>query len=91
MTTSTRRGRSTRLSDIRSDFENRHLTPTQRRAAFEHRRRWLRERPDDAEAKGLWDCFEGEVGREDAGMPVERASTHGFEALAEAECRAERQ
>lgn len=85
------RGGSMKLSDIRNDLEDAELTPTQRKAAFEHLRRWLRERPDDGEAKELWNRFEGEFGREDADMPVGRdTSGEGFEALSEAERRAER-
>jgi hypothetical protein len=33
-------GGSMTLDDIRSDLEKHELTPTQRKAAFEHLRRW---------------------------------------------------
>jgi hypothetical protein len=83
------RGSSMRLSDIPSDLESSELTPTQRKAAFEHLRRWLRERPDDAEATELWNRYEAEFGREDADMPLGReTSGEGFEALDEAQRRA---
>jgi hypothetical protein len=45
MTTTDWHGGPMSLDDIRSDLENDALTPTQRKAAFEHLRRWLRERP----------------------------------------------
>jgi hypothetical protein len=78
-----------KLSDIRNDLRNRDLTPTQRKDAFEHLRRWLRERPDDAEAKELWSEYEAEFGREDADAPLARdTSGEGFAALSEAERRA---
>ncbi len=86
MSTINWRGGSMRLADIRSDLESPELTLTQRKAAFEHLRRWLRERPDDGEAKKLWARHESEFGREDADMPIGRdTSGGGFEALSEAE------
>jgi hypothetical protein len=89
MTTTDWRGGSMSLDDIRSDLENRDLTPTQRKAAFEHLRRWLRERPEDGEAKALWNRYETEFGREHADMASAReTSGEGFEALSEAERRA---
>ncbi len=89
MTTTDWRGGSMSLTDIRSDLENPELTPTQRKAAFEHLRRWLRERPADAEAKELWSRYEAEFGREDADTPLARdTSGEGFHALREAERRA---
>jgi hypothetical protein len=89
MSTTDWRGGSMTLTDIRNDLENRELTPTQRKAAFEHLRRWLRERPDDGEAKELWNRYESEFGREDAATPIAReTSGEGFEALSEAERRA---
>ncbi len=88
MSTTDWRGGSMQLSDIRNDLENRELTPTQRKAAFEHLRRWLRERPDDAEAKELWHRYDAEFGREDADRPIGRdTSGEGFGALSEAERR----
>jgi hypothetical protein len=86
MSTTDWRGGSMSLDDIRNDLESPHVTPTQRRAAFEHLRRWLRERPDDGEAKKLWNRYEAEFGREHADLPVE-TSGEGFEALGEAERR----
>lgn len=78
-----------KLSDIRNDLENRDLTPTQRKDAFEHLRRWLRERPGDSEAKELWAGYEGEFGREDVDAPLARdTSGGGMAALREAERRA---
>ncbi len=88
MSTTDWRGGPMALSDIRSDLENPELTPTQRKAAFEHLRRWLRERPDDSEAKELWNRYEADFGREDADVPIERdTSGEGFEAISEAERR----
>lgn len=89
MTTTGWRGGAMKLSDIRNDLESRELTPTQRKDAFEHLRRWLRERPDDSEAKELWARYEGEFGREDADKPLTRdTSGEGMAALREAERRA---
>jgi hypothetical protein len=89
MTTTDWHGGAMKLSDIRDDLENKELTPTQRKSAFEHLRRWLRERPDDSAAKELWDRYEAEFGREDADTPLARdASGEGFHALREAERRA---
>jgi hypothetical protein len=86
MTTTDWRGGSMSLDDIRSDLENDELTPTQRKAVFEHLRRWLRERPEDREAKVLWRRYEAEFGREDADVASGReTSGEGFEALSEAE------
>jgi hypothetical protein len=88
MSTTGWHGGTMKLSDIRNDLENPELTPTQRKSAFEHLRRWLRERPDDAEAKELWNRFEAEFGREDADAPLTReTSGEGFAALIEAERR----
>ncbi len=82
-------GGTMKLSDIRNDLENRELTPTQRKDAFEHLRRWLRERPEDSEAKELWRRYEAEFGREDADTPLARdTGGEGFHALREAERRA---
>ncbi len=82
-----RRG-SMKLSDIRNDLENNELTPTQRKDAFEHLSRWLGERPDDAEAKGLWARHQDEFGRGDADAPLARdPAGEGFGALSEAERR----
>jgi hypothetical protein len=53
-------------------------------------RRWLRGRPDDAEAKDLLARHEGEFGREAADMPIRESGGEGFGALAEAEERAKR-
>jgi hypothetical protein len=62
---------------------------SQRKSAFEHLRRWLRERPDDAKAKDLRNRYEAEFGREDAETPLSRdTSGEGFGALSEAERRA---
>jgi hypothetical protein len=89
MSTTDWRGGTMTLSAIRSDLENPDLTPTQRKAAFEHLRRWLRERPDDADALELWRRYEGEFGREGAETPITaETSGEGFEALTEAERRA---
>ena len=88
MTTTNWRGGPMKLSDIQADLENRDLTPTQRKDAFEHLRRWLRERPDDAEAKELWNRYEDEFGRPDADAPLAReTSSEGMDALEEAERR----
>ena len=88
MSTTGWHGGTMKLSDIRNDLENSELTPTQRKSAFEHLRRWLRERPDDAEAKELWNRFEAEFGREHADAPLAReTSGEGFGALTEAERR----
>jgi hypothetical protein len=90
MSTTGWHGGTMKLSDIRNDLENVDLTPTQRKSAFEHLRRWLRERPDDAEAKDLWSRYETEFGRRDAEASLARdTSGEGFEALTEAERRAE--
>ena len=84
------RGGSMRLSDIRADLESPELKLTQRKAAFEHLRRWWGERPDDAEAKELWNRYQAEFGREDADMPIGAdTSGEGFEALSEAERKAQ--
>lgn len=92
MTTAGWHGGTMKLSDIRNDLENRDLTPTQRKSAFEHLRRWLRERPNDSEATELWGRYEAEFGREDADTPLTRdPSGQGFEALTEAERRSERE
>jgi predicted Zn-dependent protease len=88
MTPTDSRGGSMSLQDIRNDLEN--LSATQRNHAFEHLRRWLRERPDDAEAKDLLARHEGEFGREAADMPIRESGGEGFGALAEAEERAKR-
>jgi hypothetical protein len=88
MTTTDRQGGSMSLQDIRKDLENPDLSGTQRKQAFEHLRRWLRERPDDAEAKELLAQHEGEFGREAADMPMREGGGEGFGALAEAEQRA---
>jgi hypothetical protein len=88
MTTTNWQGGSMSLQDIRNDLENRELSATQRKHAFEHLRRWLRERPDDAEAKDLLAQHEGEFGREAAHMPMREGGGEGFGALAEAEERA---
>jgi hypothetical protein len=49
----------------------------------------LRERPEDGEAKALWDRYEAEFGREDADDVSRReTSGEGFEALSEAERQA---
>ena len=90
MTTTDRRGGAVSLQDIRNDLENTGLSATQRKHAFEHLRRWLRERPDDAEAKDLLARHEGEFGREAADMPIRESGGEGFGALAEAEERAKR-
>jgi hypothetical protein len=78
------------LQDIRNDLERTDLSATQRKQAFEHLRRWLRERPDDAEAKELLARHEGEFGREAADMPMREAGGEGFGALAKAEEQAKR-
>jgi Flp pilus assembly protein TadD len=78
------------LQDIRNDLEKTDHSRTQRKQAFEHLRRWLRERPDDAEAKELLARHEGEFGREAADMPIRETGGEGFGALAEAEERAKR-
>ncbi len=89
MSTTDWRGGSMQLSDIRNDLENPELTLTQRKAALEHLRRWLAERPDDAEAKELWHRYAPEFGREAADHPIARdTSGEGFHALSEAERRA---
>jgi hypothetical protein len=86
MTTTDWRGGPMSLDDIRSDLENDAVTPTQRKAAFEHLRRWLRERPDAAAATELWSRYEAEFGREDADIAGEReARGEGVEAVTEAE------
>jgi hypothetical protein len=85
-----RQGDSMSLQDIRNDLENTGLSATQRKHAFEHLRRWLRERPDDAEAKDLLGRHEGEFGREAAYMPIRESGSEGFGGLAEAEERAKR-
>ena len=90
MTTTDWHGGSVSLQDIRNDLENPDLTGTQRRHAFEHLRRWLRDRPDDSEAKELLARYEGEFGREGADIPVRETGGEGFGALAEAEERAKR-
>ncbi len=88
MSTTDWRGGSMKLADIQNDLESADLTPTQRKAAFEHLRRWLRERPDDAEALELWRRHESEFGREDAETAVgPPAEGEGFDALREAERR----
>jgi hypothetical protein len=88
MTTIGWRGGSMKLSDIANDLANRELTPTQRKDAFEHLRRWLAERPDDEEAKQLWNEHKAEFGRDDAEAPLSRdTSGEGFGALSEAERR----
>jgi predicted Zn-dependent protease len=88
MTKTDWQGGSMSLQDIRNDLENTELSGTQRKQAFEHLRRWLRERPDDAEAKELLARHEAEVGREAADMPMRQGGGEGFGALAEAEERA---
>jgi hypothetical protein len=89
MTTTDWRGGKMKLDDIRNDLENRELTGTQRKTAFEHLRRWLRERPDDDQAKELWRRYEEEFGREDAESPAPGVpSGEGFMALSEAERKA---
>jgi hypothetical protein len=89
MSTTDWRSGSMKLEDIRKDLENPELTAKQKKAAFEHLRRWLRERPDDAEAKELLGRHEGEFGREAADMPIARdTSAEGFGALSEAEKKA---
>ena len=90
MTTTDWQGGSMSLQDIRNDLENAELSGTQRKQAFEHLRRWLRERPDDAEAKELLAQHESEFGREAADMPI-RDAGGGFGALAEAEERAKQE
>ena len=86
-----RGGGPMKLDDIRADLESGDLTPTQRKAAFEHLRRWLRERPEDAAAKELWHRYESEFGREEADAPIARdTSGEGMEAIAEAERKARR-
>jgi predicted Zn-dependent protease len=90
MTTTDRHGGPMSLQDIRNDLEKTDLSGTQRKQAFEHLRRWLRERPDDAEAKELLARHEGEFGREAADMPIREAGGEGFGALAEAEEQAKR-
>jgi hypothetical protein len=84
-------GDSLSLQDIRTELENTELSGTQRKQAFEHLRRWLRERPDDAEAKELLARHEGEFGREAADMPIREGGGEGFGALAEAEERAKKE
>jgi hypothetical protein len=91
MTSTDWQGGSMSLQDIRNDLENTELSGTQRKQAFEHLRRWLRERPDDAEAKELLGRHEGEFGREAADMPIRETGGEGFGALAEAEERAKRE
>ena len=91
MTSTDWQGGSMSLQDIRNDLENTELSGTQRKQAFEHLRRWLRERPDDAEAKELLARHEGEFGREAADMPIRETGGEGFGALAEAEERAKRE
>jgi len=88
MTTTDWHGGSMSLQDIRNELESTDLTATQRKQAFEHLRRWLRDRPDDSEAKELLRRYEGEFGREGADMPVREGGGEGFGALAEAEERA---
>jgi len=83
-------GGSMSLQEIRNHLEKTDLSRTQRKQAFEHLRRWLRERPDDAEAKELLARYEGEFGREAADMPIREAGGEGFGALAEAEEPAKR-
>ena len=90
MMTTDRHGGPMSLQDIRNDLEKTDLSGTQRKHAFEHLRRWLRERPDDAEAKELLARHEGEFGREAADMPIREAGGEGFGALAEAEEQAKR-
>jgi predicted Zn-dependent protease len=90
MTTTHGQGGSMSLQDIRNDLENEGLSATQRKHAFEQLRHWLRERPDDAEAKDLLARHEGEFGREAADMPIRESGGEGFGALAEAEERAKR-
>jgi predicted Zn-dependent protease len=90
MTTADRHGGPMSLHDIRNDLEKTDLSGTQRKQTFEHLRRWLRERPDDAEAKELLARHEGEFGREAADMPIREAGGEGFGALAEAEEQAKR-
>jgi hypothetical protein len=88
MTTRDWRGGKMKLSDISADLSSSELTPTQRKDAFEHLRRWLRERPDDEEAKALWRRHASEFGR-DADAPMTRETEgEGFGALSEAERRA---
>ncbi|MBA3717156.1 MAG: hypothetical protein H0W87_02865 [Actinobacteria bacterium] len=88
MTTTGWSGGSMKLDDIRSDLGSSELTPTQRKSAFEHLRRWLRERPDDDAAKELWNRYADEFGHADADAPLTReASGKGFAALDEAESR----
>jgi hypothetical protein len=90
MTTVGWRGGSMKLSDIRNDLERHDLTPTQRKDAFEHLRRWLSERPDDAEAKELWTRYRDEFGRGDSDAPLARDSAgEGLDALSEAERRSQ--
>lgn len=90
MATTGWRGGKMKLSDIHNDLENCELTGTQRKNAFEHLRRWLRERPHDERAKELWRRYEQEFGREDAEGTVGEPSGEGFAAVSEAERRAER-
>jgi predicted Zn-dependent protease len=90
MTPTDSQGGSRSLQDISTDLENTGLSATQRKHAFENLRRWLRERPDDAEAKDLLARHEGEFGREAADMPIRQSGGEGFGALAEAEERAKR-
>jgi hypothetical protein len=90
MTTVGWRGGSMKLSDIRNDLERDDLTPTQRKDAFEHLRRWLAERPEDAEAKELWTRYQDEFERGDSDAPLARDSAaEGVDALSEAERRSQ--
>ena len=90
MATTDSHGGSMSLQEIRNELEKTDLSGTQRKQAFEHLRRWLRERPDDAEAKELLARHEGEFGREAADMPIRETGGEGFGALAEAEERAKK-
>jgi hypothetical protein len=88
MTTTDWRGGSMSLQDIRNDLESAESTGTQRKQAFEHLRRWLRERPDDSDAQELSARYQHEFGREDAETAGRPTSGEGFGAISEAEERA---
>lgn len=81
-------GGSISLQDIRNDLKNTDLTGTQKKQAFEHLRHWLRDRPDDTEAKDLWARYEHEFGREGADIGDREVTGTGFEAVSEAQERA---
>jgi hypothetical protein len=86
MSTAGSKGGGTTLDDIRGELEAADRTPSQRKHAFELLRHWLREQPDDEQARTLWARFQDEFGRGDADASLSR-ETHGegFGALSAAE------